>query len=55
VEHKTPHGVVSARCVDSPEGLFARPKHRPPPPARNGDEENQRGESSGQTPEGQLE
>ena len=31
VQHKTPEGVVPAKCVDSPEGLVARPKHRPPP------------------------
>ena len=31
VQHKTPEGVVPAKCEDSPEGLVARPEHRPPP------------------------
>jgi hypothetical protein len=26
VQHTTPEGVVAATCVDSPQGLVARPK-----------------------------
>jgi hypothetical protein len=29
VQHRTPEGVVTAMCVDSPKGLVARPA-RPP-------------------------
>ena len=32
VQHATPHGTVTATCMDSPEGLVARPERPPAPP-----------------------
>jgi hypothetical protein len=31
VQHTTPQGQVAATCVDSPQGLVARPDHPPGP------------------------
>ena len=39
VQHKTREGMVPAKCMDSPEGLVARPKHRPPPPPPKSEQE----------------
>ena len=30
VQHKTPQGMVAATCVESPQGLVARPNQRSP-------------------------
>jgi hypothetical protein len=30
IQHKTPEGMVSAKCMDGPKGLFARPDQPPP-------------------------
>ncbi len=45
VQHKTREGMVPAKCMDSPEGLVARPKHRPPPPPPKGEQDGNHEES----------
>ena len=37
IQHQTPHGMVPAKCLNSPKGLVARPD-RPPPGMPGGDQ-----------------
>jgi hypothetical protein len=43
VQHRTREGVVAATCIDTPQGLAARPHH---PPSRRPDERSPQGAPS---------